>query len=129
MQRLNSKNTILKIYQMPKVKLGIFDVIVTNPPDSDRIMYIDTVYVGSLLFPAEEPLSFESEIGIVMHRDSQPGQNATEVDIRNLNFVYPDNASLMIATETIQNPLQNQGPAVIETRQSLGLFPLIFQAK
>ncbi len=105
------------------------ELIITNLPDSGRIMYIDSVYVGSLLLPAEQPLNFESEIGITMRRDSVPGDDASNVVKRNLNFGFGDLDSLMDTTLTILNSPGNQGAIVFQTRQSLGLSSFDFSGK
>lgn len=92
-------------------------IIITNPSDSDRIMYIDSFFGGSLnQIQPEEPITFEAALSISMLRDAAPGDN--DIPIRNLNYGFPDN-SAMIATALLGLA---QGTAVSEAISAFGLF-------
>lgn len=76
-----------------------FAIIISNPSDSNRIMYINEVFGGTA---ASDPVSPDERLAmsISFRRDPKPGPGTLE--IRNLNFGFPAD-SMMEATFTVQS--------------------------
>lgn len=107
------------IDQLLSLEIPTLSLVITNPPSSGRIMYLDSVFGGSTFFPANpanQNLSYQSALQINIHRDALPGVDQFE---RNLNFGFPDNSAM---SASVVNG--SSGPVVASTVVVFGHFSL-----
>lgn len=99
-----------------------FFVVITNPPGTGRIMYVDSVLGGSRLIPASPNVS-DAAIDITVHRDAVPGSPG--MIINNLNYGFPDNSAMIVTSAS-----GGGGGAIISaTTHALGYFSLDLAGK
>lgn len=80
-----------------QVGIEEFGIIIRNPSDTNRIMYINELFGGTA---ASDPVSPDERLAISISFRRDPPLGPGELEIRNLNFGFPDN-SLMEATFTV----------------------------
>lgn len=103
-----------------------FSILFDNPPGSGRIMYLDSLFGGTSLEPPNQPLNYESTIGITLVRDATITGNLVDAET-NLNFGFPDDSVIRVfVTPTSPN---FGGQMVAATREVTGHFFLDFAGR
>lgn len=99
-------------------------LFISNPANSGRIMYLNTVSGGGMLSPPEQPLSYESTLQITLIRNPEFEVTQT-LAIHNLNFGSADTSAMMAGINTIQIG----GDIVTVLYQNLHSFQLNFNGE
>ena len=81
--------------------VNVLDIV--NPPDSGRVLYLNRLYGGTTLVPANQPLSYQSSLGVFLQIDASiaPG---TPITPRNLNAGSSETSAMDVSQSTTANP-------------------------
>lgn len=99
-------------------------IIITNPSDSGRIMYLDSVIGGGRLTPTGQELNYKGALGIEI-ADVPVFEITEDLSIHNLNFGFPSNSAMMAGF----NLTRPGGSVVFNMIQIVNPFRLNFEGK
>ncbi|MGE5606196.1 MAG: hypothetical protein ACM3YE_10970 [Bacteroidota bacterium] len=98
-------------------------LIIENPTDSGRIIYLDSVLGGITAIPGNQPLSYQTSLSFTLTRDN--AIQGSPFEERNLNFGFPDNSGMNLF---FSNGVHS-GTIVAQSLQVFGQFSLDFRGK
>ena len=99
-------------------------LIIENPTDSGRIIYLDSVFGGITIIPANQPLSYQTSLSFTLTRDT--AIQGSPFEERNLNFSFPDNSAMNLF---FSNGVPSGGTIVAQSLQVFGQFSIDFAGK
>jgi len=97
------------------------NILITNPLDSGRIMYLNTITGGAVLSPSDQTLSYESALEITLIRN--PSFVVTQnLSIVSLNFGFTGASAMMAG----RNTAHQGGSTAFSTLQTVNPILLDF---
>lgn len=103
-------------------------LLIENPPTSNRVLYLQRIFGGTLLEPPTLQFRYESGVGILLYLDATVDGASTPIPAVNLNAGFLDDSKMAVTLNTI--PIASiTGTLAGLFFQTNGLFALDFNGQ